>query len=218
MLSVRDSLPTAVRRPMLVLAPPAAIAVVVLGLLVHGRSTPSAFDRWALDASGGPIPYPSQQRLLAQVVDLAGEPVGAGLLVTGLIAFCLVLGHQRSALLAIFGPSLSVAVTTVLKPVAGRTINGPHLSFPSGHTAIVTAVALVFAFVVVDRLGMGPRAGTAVVLYTAATAGGIEAWAQYGMVVHYPSDTLGGFCVALAVVPPAGWVVDRVTRGGGTPV
>ncbi|GAB3583524.1 phosphatase PAP2 family protein [Amycolatopsis endophytica] len=216
-LPERNALPDAMRRPMLILGWPAAAAVVVLGVLLYRGSTASAFDRWALEASGGAIPYPSQQWLLAQIVDFAGEPVGAGLLVSASIAICLVLGHRRSALLAILGPGLSVAVTTLLKPVAGRTINGPHLSFPSGHTAVVTAMALVFAFVLADRIGLGPRAGTAAVLYAAATAGAVEAWAQFGMVVHYPSDTFGGFCVALAVVPAVAAGIDRVTRRGGTP-
>jgi len=203
---------------MLTLAVAAATTAVALGVLLRDRATPTAADRWALDVAGGPIGYPSRQRLVAQLVDFAGEPVGAALLGAGLVVVCRVLGHRRAALLAIAGPGLSVAVTALGKPLIGRTINGPHLSFPSGHTAVVTAMALVFAFVVVDRLRLGPRAGTAVVLYTAAAAGGVEAWAQYGMVVHYPTDTLGGFCVALAVVPGAAAVVDRVTRSGGTPV
>src|SRR5206468_3381763 len=119
------------------------ITVVLLAVLFTGADTASALDRWILDASGGAIPYPSQQRVAAKGLDFAGEPVGAALLVAALVTMCLVLGHRRSALLAVLGPGLSVAVTTLLKPVVGRTINGPHLSYPSGHTAAVTAMVLV---------------------------------------------------------------------------
>ncbi|GHE97584.1 membrane protein [Amycolatopsis deserti] len=210
-------MPATVRRPLLVLAIPAAITVVVLAVHFAGTHAAGALDRWILDASGGAIPFPSQQRVTAKGLDFAGEPAGAALLVTALIALCLVLGHRRAAVLAVLGPGLSVAVTTLLKPVVGRTINGPHLSYPSGHTAVVTAMVLVFAFVLVDRLRLRTPAATAVVLYAAVTTGAAEAWAQYGMVVHYPTDTLGGFCVALAVVPTTAWLVDRVTRRAGTP-
>lgn len=216
-LPARTSLPDPVRRPLLLLAVPAAITVVVMAVRFAGTHTASALDRWILAVSGGAIPYPSQQRVTAKGLDFAGEPVGAGLLVAALITLCLVLRHRRAAVLAVLGPGMAVAVTTLLKPVVGRTINGPHLSYPSGHTAVVTAMVLVFVFVLVDRLRLRPAAATAVVLYTAITAGAAEAWAQYGMVVHYPTDTLGGFCVAMAVVPTTAWVIDRVTRRAGTP-
>ncbi|ROS40540.1 phosphatase PAP2 family protein [Amycolatopsis thermoflava] len=216
-LPARTALPDALRRPLLALAIPAAVIVAVLAVRVAGAGSASALDRWILDASGGAIPYPSAQRVTAKGLDFAGEPAGAGLLVAALVVLCLVLGHRRTALLAVLGPGLSVAVTTLLKPVVGRTINGPHLSFPSGHTAIVTAMVLVFAFVLADRLRLRPPAATAVVLYAAVTAGAAEAWAQFGMVVHYPTDTLGGFCVALVVVPMTAWLLDRVRRRAGTP-
>jgi membrane-associated phospholipid phosphatase len=36
------------------------------------------------------------------------------------------------------------------------------------------------------------------------------AWAQVLLNAHYPTDTLGGFCAALAVVPLVAWTIDRV--------
>jgi membrane-associated phospholipid phosphatase len=36
------------------------------------------------------------------------------------------------------------------------------------------------------------------------------AWAQVLLNAHYPTDTVGGFCAALAVVPAVAWTIDRV--------
>ena len=59
----------------------------------------------------------------------------------------------------------------------------------------------------------------AAVTMPAATA---MAWAQVLVNAHYPTDTLGGFCAALAVVPPTGWLVDAIAdrraRRAGRPV
>jgi undecaprenyl-diphosphatase len=34
-------------------------------------------------------------------------------------------------------------------------------------------------------------------------------WAQVGLGAHYPTDVLGGWCTALAVIPATAWLVDR---------
>ena len=39
------------------------------------------------------------------------------------------------------------------------------------------------------------------------------AWSQIALSTHYPTDTLGGFCAALAVVPAVAWLVDRAGQG-----
>jgi undecaprenyl-diphosphatase len=35
-------------------------------------------------------------------------------------------------------------------------------------------------------------------------------WAQVALGAHYPTDVLGGWCTALAVVPATAWLVDRI--------
>lgn len=37
-------------------------------------------------------------------------------------------------------------------------------------------------------------------------------WVQVTLSAHYPTDTLGGWCTALAVVPVTAWAVDRVAE------
>jgi len=34
------------------------------------------------------------------------------------------------------------------------------------------------------------------------------AWSQVALGTHYPTDTIGGFCTAMAVVPATAWLVD----------
>jgi undecaprenyl-diphosphatase len=111
-------------------------------------------------------------------------------------------------LLAVGGPAVSVIVTTGMKPLVGRTINDGFLSFPSGHTAAMTAFALVIMLVVVRNRSTG--AGLALLAVVVVPAAALMAWAQVLLNAHYPTDTLGGFCTALAVVPAVAWTIDRV--------
>jgi undecaprenyl-diphosphatase len=110
------------------------------------------------------------------------------------------------------GSGLAVGTTSLLKHVVGRTINGENLSYPSGHTAFATAVALAVALLAAERLGR--PAGTLLVLAAALMAGAAMGWAQVALDAHYPTDVLGGWCTALAVVPATAWLVDRTADVG----
>jgi membrane-associated phospholipid phosphatase len=112
--------------------------------------------------------------------------------------------------LTVLGVVVTVAVTTALKPIVGRTIHGEFLSYPSGHTALATALALVIAFVLADRLALGRAAAMLLILGFALVAGAAMGWAEVGLGAHYPTDAVGGFCAALAAVPATAWLVDRV--------
>ncbi|NEA01161.1 phosphatase PAP2 family protein, partial [Streptomyces sp. SID10116] len=52
--------------------------------------------------------------------------------------------------------------------------------------------------------------GLSLVLGAALVAGAAMGWAQVALSAHYPTDVLGGWCTALAVVPMTAWLVDRV--------
>lgn len=193
--------------PLAVVSVFAAIALVVLAFLYAGQSVGASIDigiRAELRALGSPW------HQIALVVDWTGEPVGAALVLATLVIVFLREGNRRAALLAVAGPAAAVVVTTGMKPLVGRTINDGFLSFPSGHTASATAFALV-ATLAAGRLWL-----TAIVTVLAAAA---MAWAQVLLNAHYPTDTIGGFCAALAVVPAVAWTIDRVAarRSGETP-
>jgi len=189
----------------------AAITLVVLGFLFAGRTTGAPVDV-GIRADLRALHEPWRQ--IALVIDWTGEPVGYALVLAVMVIVFLRKGNRRSAVLAVAGTAAAVAVTTGMKPLVGRTINDGFLSFPSGHTATATAFALV-ATLAAGRLWL-----TAVVTVLAAAA---MAWAQVLLNAHYPTDTLGGFCAALAIVPVVAVGVDKAMdriaarRSGGTP-
>ncbi|MFI9209895.1 phosphatase PAP2 family protein [Streptomyces sp. NPDC053253] len=206
--SVTVVLPSSLRVWLGLLAGLAALVVVVLGVRYADAGEPGTVDgrvRAVLEGSG-----PSWQHA-ALATDFLGEPVGAAALVSIIVAGCLVLRRPRGAVLVAVGAGLTVVTTRLLKHVVGRTIHGDeNLSYPSGHTAFLTAVALVVALLVTGRLGLGRAAGTSLVLAAGLVAGAAMGWAQVVLSAHYPTDVLGGWCTALAVVPVTAWLVDRV--------
>ncbi|MFG2884172.1 phosphatase PAP2 family protein [Streptomyces sp. NPDC048297] len=193
------------------LGPIAALAVVVvvaLGVLYAGHSEPGRVDRWIIRPTADSVGPP--WRHVALALDFLGEPSGAAPLVVAIVAVCLLLRRPRAAVLVVAGAALAVGTTTLLKSLVGRTIHGGHLSYPSGHTAFATAIALVVALLAAGRLGLGRTAGTSLVLAAALVAGAAMGWAQVALGAHYPTDVLGGWCTALAVIPATAWLVDRI--------
>ncbi|MFC8194262.1 phosphatase PAP2 family protein [Streptomyces sp. NPDC057298] len=199
-------LPPSLRAWLGLVAALGALAVVVLGALYADESKPGTLDAriWAAVEDVGP-PW----RRVALAIDFLGEPLGAALLGVAAVAGCLLLRRPRAAVLVVAGPALTVGTTTLLKSVVGRTIHDGSLSYPSGHTAFLSAIALAVALIATGRLGLGRAAGTSLVLTAALVAGAAMGWAQVALGAHYPTDTLGGWCTALAVVPATAWLVDR---------
>ncbi|WP_435184207.1 phosphatase PAP2 family protein [Streptomyces sp. AA1529] len=194
----------------------AALMVTVLGIRYAGHSGPGRAEariRAAFEGAGPPW------RQLAVATDFLGEPAGAATLVAAAVTGCLLVRWFRAAVLTVVGAGLAVGATTLLKPLVGRTINGGHLSYPSGHTAFATALVLAVALPAAGRLGLGKAAGPLLV-FTAALAGGAAmGWAQVALGAHYPTDTLGGWCTALAVTPATARLIDRAAdRRAGRPV
>ncbi|MFJ8111992.1 phosphatase PAP2 family protein [Streptomyces sp. NPDC096132] len=185
----------------------AALVVVALGVRYAGHSEPGRVDARigaAVDGVGPPWRY------VALATDFLGEPVGAATLVLATVTGCLMLRRPRAAVLVVAGVCTTVGTATLLKHVVGRTIHGEgNLSYPSGHTAFLTALALVVALPATGRLGLGRPAGTSLVLAAALVAGAAMGWTQVALGAHYPTDVLGGWCTALAVTPATAWLVDR---------
>ncbi|MGW2372898.1 phosphatase PAP2 family protein [Kitasatospora sp. NPDC001683] len=200
----------------------AALVVLVLGIRYAGDDGPGRVDARIGAAVYGPgTPW----RSVALTMDSLGEPVGAAALVGAVVTGCLLLRRPRAAVFAVAGVGLAVGAATLLKHLAGRTIHGGNLSYPSGHTAFATALALVLAMLATRRrgqdgphrggglsLGGGRTAGTLLVLAAALLAGAAMGWAQVALGAHYPTDVLGGWCTALAVVPATAWLVDRAAE------
>ena len=185
--------------------------VVALGVRYADHHQPGTADAWIRSAVVGVRPG---WQSVALDLDAMGEPVGAVMLVVAVVLGCLLLRRPRAALLTTAGTGLAVGTTSLLKHVVGRTINGDNLSYPSGHTAFLTALALMAALLTTGRLGLGRAAGTSLVLAAVLVAGAAMGWAQVALGAHYPTDVLGGWCCALAVVPATAWLVDRAADFG----
>jgi undecaprenyl-diphosphatase len=183
----------------------AAAVLIALGVLYAAGGSLGVLEAW--------VPTPTRLRPpwldAALVVDFGGERLGAALLLGASVIGCLLLRHVRAALLAVAGVGLTVVTTTVLKPLVGRHIHGQYLSYPSGHAALVTALALAIALPTVGRIRAGPAVLVPLVLAAGGLAGATMAWSQVGLGAHYLTDTIGGFCTAVAVVPATAWAIDR---------
>jgi membrane-associated phospholipid phosphatase len=203
----RAILPPSLRAP--------AAAVSVLALFVFGLFA----ARYADDDSAGRLDRRVQRLIgasghglsLSDAVILLGNPVTVVVLAVLLAGLALALGHRRLAVLAIVGPGLTGVATTTLKPVIGRTIDG-GFAFPSGHTGGATAIGVVAALLLITALR--PASGTSALLLSAGAlvSGGAMGLALVVDRVHYPTDTVGGFCVAVAVVLTSALVIERLPR------
>ncbi|WP_460070751.1 phosphatase PAP2 family protein [Streptomyces sp. YKOK-I1] len=185
----------------------ASLLVVVLGIRYADDSRPGLVDtRISAVVDGVTPPW----RDVALALDSLGEPAGAVTVVIATVTGCLLLRRPRAAVLVVAGVSAAVGTATLLKSLVGRTIHGAdNLSYPSGHTAFLTALALAVALLATERLRLGRTAGASLVLGAALVAGAAMGWAQVALGAHYPTDVLGGWCTALALTPATAWLVDR---------
>ncbi|MEU1517070.1 phosphatase PAP2 family protein [Streptomyces sp. NPDC005811] len=199
-------LPPSVRGWLGLMASLASLLVVVLGVRYADDSRPGPVDTRISAVVDGVTPA---WRQVALALDFLGEPTGAVTVVVATVTGCLLLRRPRAAVLVVAGAGAAVTTATLLKSLVGRTIHDGNLSYPSGHTAFLTSLAVAVALLAADRLRLGRTAGTSLVLGAALVAGAAMGWAQVALGAHYPTDVLGGWCTALALTPATAWLVDR---------
>lgn len=191
-----------------VIAAAAFGVMLVVGLRYSGTHGPGRIDR-AID---GRIQnrFGDHSFLLQRVVNLA-NPGSAVAICTVLCVVFVLMRRHRLAVLVVVGPALSgVLVDFVLKPLFDRRLAGT-LSYPSGHTAAASSIALV---VVVAMLGGSrmpwPAAVRWVIAACALAAAGLVAAALIAKGYHYTTDTFGGFLVAVTCVLGAALSIDAL--------
>ncbi len=194
------------RKPLGFAALGCALLMLLLGVHFTGSDGAGPWDAWASAALHSHLP---DALSIALVIDFSGEPLGAAVLAGLLAVACLLARRWRLAVLAVTVQGVVGGATHLLKPVFDRTIHDGDLAYPSGHTAGATALALALALLVVDLLRVGRPIALLLVFGVVTAIGTTAALAQIWLVAHYASDTIGGFCLALAVVPPLALLIDR---------
>lgn len=186
----------------------AAAVVLVLGVRYAGDSTAGRVDERLRDAVDR---IPAGRGGLADLVWSVGDPISVAVIASAMAALLLVTGRRRLALVALGGPLLTGLATTLLKPVFDRTFDGNGgLAFPSGHTAAISALAVIGLLGVVSLLGLTPRWCATVLGVGLLLVGSGTALALTALDLHYPTDTAGGIGTAVAVVLGLCLVVDRI--------
>ncbi|ROP78665.1 MULTISPECIES: phosphatase PAP2 family protein [unclassified Frigoribacterium] len=206
------------------------VGVVVAGLLIDSGA--GGVDEVDLDlvqhASRAHVPVLDQAALL--VDRLLGPQLGAALVLLLAVAVWVVTRRATAALTALgvaVGPWAAAELVKLVvqrdRPAPGLLadplIVEPHsFSFPSGHTALATGLALALVL-----LAWGCRRALVVIAVCAASVA-VVGLSRVWVGVHWPSDTvasavLGCSVVALAL-PPWLRLLDRIEQrsGAGHPV
>jgi undecaprenyl-diphosphatase len=200
------------RPPLAVPLSALAAFVVLLGLVVGGWTPLNRFDAavsGAFRAYGvGRAGFVAGLRLATDVA--ATVPY----LATGLalsVLFTVRRDRRRAAFCAVVAvavPALWSLMHYLLhapRPQAGFIVADGN-GFPSGHTANAAAAALAAVLLLWPRAGWPVR--TAALALAASFAVFIGA-TRVALLAHWPADVLGGWLLALVVVPLAARLVDR---------
>ncbi|HZZ52058.1 MAG TPA: phosphatase PAP2 family protein [Pseudonocardia sp.] len=186
----------------------ATLVLATFGWRYAGGRSPRWLDVRIQTAVDGAV---SSRGMPWHLVLDVGEPAVAVVVVLALAAVALLLRRPRLAVLAVVGPGITGVVTTGLKPLVGRLHEGA-LAYPSGHTGFATAFGLVVALMVISLVGPRLLGAGLILVVGAVIAGGTMALALITQQWHYPTDTLGGFATAVAIVPGVALLIDRIAE------
>ena len=193
----------------------AVVAAAALGVRYARTRTPGRLDRHLDDDIARHVA--GHARLLVRVIDLA-DPGSVIVICALLFTLFMLLNRTRLAFLAVLGPALAGGlVDLVLKPLFDRHL-GSMLSYPSGHTAATSSLALV---VIIAMLGPGRLPWAAAVRWLVAFAATasvpVIAIALVGGGYHYATDTFGGLLVGVACVLSVALFIDALAGQPGQP-
>ncbi|MBW0101561.1 hypothetical protein [Pseudonocardia sp. KRD291] len=201
-----SALPHALRRQAAVAVALSGVVFVLLAWRYAGNSTPGRLDNRSQSLIDSIGPGDTRGGDLLMGVGDAWSVVVLSLLLAGI---CVALRLRRLAVVAVVGPGLAGLLTTVSKPLIGRTLDG-DFAYPSGHAGGATALGLVAALVVVSVMRPGPAAAGLLVAAGAVLLGGSMAFLLVAGDVHYPTDAIGGFCAAVVAVLGSALAVDAL--------
>jgi hypothetical protein len=202
---VPPSLRTAVR-PLLWGA--GGVFVLLAALVWHGHA-PLAVDTSVQHALG--VPSWTQrlhQHLGDQAENLGSAPVVGLMSVALAVAAWVRRRHDlRSVILCAIAFPVGDAVELVLKPLIGRRYYGSAYRFPSGHEAVIVALALVAWMVLAPTVTRRTRwaiglMGAAVVV--------VVTWGTLVTRSHSPIDVVGGLALGAGAALGAAAALDAL--------
>jgi len=208
-MRIRDGRPllTAAARPRAVaLVACCAVIVAVLGVLFAHQTRPDPLDH-AVDAPV--ITWFGGHRALGSWLIFPGSLLPASVLTAAIVVCCLIARRLNGAVLAAVAlPAADGLNDGLLKPLVHRTYLGV-LTFPSGHTTAVFAMAATVTILLLAQPREG-RAGAWQVLIAAAACvlAGLVAIALIGLQFHYFTDTVAGAALGTGTVWGLALVLD----------
>src|SRR5262249_52726524 len=138
-----------------------------------------------------------------------GSYVPPAVLSAAIVIACLVAGRLNGAVLAVAAVPAAVGLNDgLLKPLVHRTYLGA-LTYPSGHTATVFALAATVAVLLLAPPRPAESSALRVVITGAACVlGGIVAIGVIGLRWHYFTDTVAGAAVGIGTVCGLAFLLD----------
>jgi len=186
------------------------VIVVVLGVIFAHQTGADGFDH-AVDSPV--ITWLDRHPGLAVWLAFPGSLHAALPLIAAIVIGCLLAGRFNGAVLAAVAVPAAVGVNDGLcKPLFHRTYLG-ILSYPSGHTATVSALAATLVIL----LYVPPRSAKArvarVVVWSAAWAAAVVVAAGViGLRWHYFTDTVAGAAVGTGTACGLALLLDLPAR------
>jgi membrane-associated phospholipid phosphatase len=182
-----------------------AIAITI-GILVAGQQHAGSVDSWFSQRVHAVF---GNRGRLAELLLLPTDTPVIAAAVLALVVAALVRRRWDVALLAAGTPAIGVSlVELALKPLFDRRLHG-YLSYPSGH-AVAAMTAYTVAALAVASTGGPLRRCLAIAgwgLLTVVVMVGLVA-----MDCHYPTDAVGGVCVAIGITLPCTLGTDRLVH------
>ena len=187
-----------------------AVLVTVLGILFAHQSGPDRLDR-AVDSPV--ITWLAGHQGLAAWLAFPGTEVPAIGLSAVIVVACLCTGRLNGAVLAAAAVPAAVGLNDwLVKPLVHRTYLGV-LSYPSGHTATMSALAAALAvLLLVPPQPARARALRVLVLVTVCAVGVVVAIGVIGLRWHYFTDTVAGAAVGIGTVCGLALLLDLPAR------
>ncbi|HEU5416468.1 MAG TPA: DUF427 domain-containing protein [Streptosporangiaceae bacterium] len=196
------------RRPAAVLAAGCTVLAVVLGIVEHDSVRQGAFDtrvdNWIIGLFG------HRDELIIVMREL-GSPLVVTIVCAVIAGACALARRYRAALLVVITvPLASVITEFVGKPLVGRRFVG-FLSYPSGHTTGIGALAVALIIVVAGPSARPLAAALRWALAVLAVAAVIDViLAVVAGQYHYFTDTIGAIGVSGATGLGTALALDRL--------